>query len=357
MSSGLSQLCRMLVGIIAILFLLWCLLPLTGYAEEKVLNMYVWSGEVPDAIVRQFEKETGIKVNFATYDNNEIMYTKLRTRKNAGYDLVIPSSYFVDRMRKQHMLTALDKSKLPNWHYLNPKFLNPAYDPGAQYSMPYLWGVTGIFYNKKAYPDGSIKGWNDLWDPRYQNQLMLLDDTREIFSIGLLALGYSPNDTNPEHIHQAYLKLKTLMNNVKVFSSDTVVSIIIDEDASLGTAWNGDAFKAQQENPDIKFVYPKEGFVIWVDNFAIPKGAPHPNNAYAFLNFIMRPDIGEKIVLATRYPTTNLAARQLLPEKIRQNPVAYPPDEVLKRGIFQTDLGESTLALYEKYWEQLKMGG
>ncbi len=330
---------------------------LVAHAADRVVNVYAWTGEIPDFVVRQFEKETGIKVNISTYENNEIMYAKLRATKNAGYDIVMPSSYFVDRMRRQDMLEKLDKSKLTNLANLNPQFFRTAYDPQGEYNVPHIWGITGIFVNSSYFDPNSIKKWSDFWDERFYNQFMLLDDTREIFSMALLSLGYSPNDANPDHIKAAFLKLKELMKNVKVFSTDTVVSIMIDEDATVGMAWNGDTFKALQENPKIQFIYPKDGFVIWVDNFAIPKNAPHKDNAYEFLNFILRPDIGKQIALTTGFPTANLAAQKLLPPQIRNNPTAYPSQDILKHGQFQTDLGEDTLALYEKYWEELKMSG
>lgn len=323
--------------------------------EKKILNVYGFSGEIPDAIIRQFENETGIEVNFSTYQNNEIMYAKLKANPNTGYDVIMPSSYFVDRMRRQNLLEKLDVKKLPNIKNLNPAFSHPDYDPELDDCVPYLWGLTGIFYNKKYYQANEVKKWTALWDKRFYDQLLMLDDTREVFSMALLSLGYSANDTNPEHIKQAYLKLKDLMKNIKVFSTDTVVSIMIDEDATVGMAWNGDSYKAYRENKDIQFVFPKEGFVIWVDNFSIPKNAPHKEAAYTFINFMLRADIARNSALATSYPTTNLAAQKLLPLNIQNNPTAYPPKDILKRGQFQTDVGDDTLALYEKYWEALKM--
>jgi len=344
----------MFMRVLRFLFLL--LLPLVSLAASDVVNIYAWTGEVPDSVIRQFENETGIKVNIATYGNNEIMYAKLRASAKSGYDLVMPSSYFVDRMRRQHMLEPLDKSKLPNWRHLNHDFLNPAYDPGAAYSLPYIWGVTGIFLNANRYAANSVTRWSNLWESRFNNQLLLLDDTREAFSMALMSLGYTANDTNPEHIKQAFIKLQALMKNVKVFSSDTVASIIIDEDATIGMAWNGDIFKASLENKSIRFIYPAEGFVIWVDNFAIPKNAPHKDTAYQFLNFILRPDIAKIVALNTHFPITNQSGQQLLPADIRNNPMIYPSKDVLRRGQFQTDVGDDTLSLYEKYWEELKMG-
>lgn len=334
-----------------------CCLPLTAWADDKIVNVYAWTGEIPDALVSQFEKETGITVNFSTYGNNEIMYTKLKASKNAGYDVIMPSSYFVDRMYKQGMLEKLDKSKLPNFSHINPELKNPTYDPGNQYSIPFIWGTTGIFVNKKYVNPNTVTDWTSFWNPRFANQLMLLDDSREVFSMALITLGYSANDKNPEHIKAAFEKLKLLMNNVKVFSTETVVSIIIDEDANLGMAWNGDAYKASKDNPDVQYIYPKDGFVIWVDNFAIPKYAPHKNAAYEFINYMSRPDIAKSAALVTNFATANFSAEKMLPPSVKNNPAIYPSDAVLKRGQFQTDLGDEALTLYEKYWEELKIGG
>jgi spermidine/putrescine transport system substrate-binding protein len=326
-------------------------------ATDNIVNVYTWSEEIPPFVIAQFEKETGIKVNYSTFDSNEIMYTKLRAAKNPGYDLVEPSSYYVDRMRRQNMLVKLDRSKLPNFKNLDPDFINQAYDPGSEYSVPFIWGVTGIFFNKDYFAKNGLASWNDLFDKKYFNQLMFLDDAREVFSTALLMLGYSINDSNPEHIKQAYLKLKALMPNVKLFNTDAIVSILIDEDATIGMSWNGDLFKATSENNKLQFIYPKDGFEIWVDNFAMLKDAPHPENAYKFLDFLMRPEIAKAVSMNINYSTANLAARNLMPPEIKNNLALYPPHEVLKRGEFETDIGDKAFALCESYWEQLKMGG
>ncbi|HEX4044753.1 MAG TPA: spermidine/putrescine ABC transporter substrate-binding protein, partial [Gammaproteobacteria bacterium] len=330
---------------------------LASHATKQVVNVYAWAGEIPDVVIQQFEKETGINVNLTTYENNEVMYAKLRATGNPGYDIILPSSYFVDRMRKQNMLEKLDTSKLSNFKYIDPTFLHPAYDPKGEYSVPFIWGVTGIFVNQHYYSPNTITGWSTLWEPRFKNQLMLLNDMRELFSVALLSLGYSANDRNPDHIKAAFIKLQALMPNVKVFASDAVTSIIIDEDATIGAAWNGDAFKAYEENSNIQFIYPKEGFVIWVDTLAIPFNAPHKDNAYAFINFLLRPDIAAIAALQTKFATANLAARKMLPDNIRNNTTVYPGADIMKHGQFQTDLGEETLGLLEEYWETLKMGG
>ncbi|MDX1900886.1 MAG: spermidine/putrescine ABC transporter substrate-binding protein [Gammaproteobacteria bacterium] len=324
--------------------------------EDNVVNVYAWSQELPSSLLTQFEKETGIHVNLASFDSNEVLYSKLRTGKNPGYDIVEPSSYYVERMRHQNMLIPLDRSKLPNMKNLDPWFFQQSYDPGSQYSIPLIWGITGIFTNQHYFPQTEITQWSDLLKKRYHNQLMILDDPREAFSMALLMLGYSINDTDPSHIHQAWLKLRELMPNVKLFNTDAVKSILIDEDALIGLAWNGDLVSALPENQNLAFVIPTGKFEIWVDSFVILKSAPHKENAYKFLNYMMRAEAARAVSLEIGYATANLAARNTLPDKIRNNPSLYPPPAVLRRGEFQTDVGDKTFALYEKYWEKLKMG-
>lgn len=340
--------------VIAILALSWIG---TAFASDNILNVYTWADEIPHSIIHQFERETGITVKYSSFDTNEIMFSKLRAAKGKGYDVVEPSSFYIDRMRRLGMLEKLDKSKLPNFKNLDPFFLNQAYDPQSEHSVPFIWGITGMFLNKDYFPSKGIGQWSDLLDKKYLNQLMFLDDAREVFSMALRMLAYSVNDTNPEHIKQAYLKLKQLMPNVRLFNSDAVASLLIDEDATVGMAWNGDLFKSQLENNKLEFIFPKDGFEIWVDNFAILKNAPHQENAYKFLNFLMRPDIAKAVSMSIHYSTANLAAKKLMPSEIRNNPILYPSLDVLRHGEFQTDMGEKILALYEKYWEQLKIGG
>jgi len=335
--------------------LLFLLLISTSIHAAEILNVYNWSEYLPSELLKQFERETGIKVNYSTYDNNETMYAKLKAVHNAGYDIVVPSTYFVDRMRRQGMLLKLDKSKIPNFKNLNPELLNKSYDPHNNYSIPYLWGATAIVVNDKYYPRGSITRWADFWQPKLKNQLLLLDDTREIFGIALLVLGYSVNDTNPEHIKIAYEKLKQLLPNVKLFNDETVRNIYIDEDALIGMGWAGDAFLANQENPHIQYIYPQEGFIISMDNMTIVKNAPHVENAYKFINFILRPEIAKQISLSVGFATPNLVAYKMMPKEILNNHIIYPSQEILHHGQFQVDVGNAA-TIYEKYLELLKIG-
>lgn len=325
------------------------------HAAKSTLNMYGWSDYMPSEILEQFEKETGIRVNYTTYDTNEVMYAKLKADPNAAYDLVLPSTYFIDRMVRQGMLQKIDKSKLSNFKNLNPELLNKSYDPGNNYSLPYAWGTTAIVVNDKFFNPASVTKWADFWQNRFSNHLLILNDTREVFSIALLALGYSVNDTNPDHIKAAYEKLRQLMSNVRLFNTEAMASIYIDEDAVVGMGWSGAIFRAMQENKNLHYTYPQEGFVVWIDNLAIPKNAKHVAEVHLFINFLLRADIAKQISVATGYPTPNLAAIKLMPLEMQHNQVIYPDHATLQRGQLQTDVGDA-VGIYEKYMSLLKIG-
>ncbi|HXH54459.1 MAG TPA: spermidine/putrescine ABC transporter substrate-binding protein [Gammaproteobacteria bacterium] len=326
----------------------------TTFAADNVLNIYTWAGYLSDAVISQFETETGIHVNVATYVNNEVLYAKLKANPDSGYDIIMPSSYFISRMRKQALIQKIDHSKLAHYRNINPAFLSKEHDPDNEYSIPYLWNGTGIAYNIRYQAEKSVNTWQDFWLPRYKNQLLLIDDTRECFSMALIALGYSVNDQDPDHIKAAFEKLKALMPNVKLFNMDAQRSIYLDEDITIGMGLNGDIFLASAQNSYLRFIYPKEGFVITLDSIAIPVEAKHVANAHLFIDFVLRPEIAKKIALESGFSTPNRAAKELLPLKVRTNPILYPDAETLKKGQFQTDVGEAA-PLYEKYFERLKL--
>ncbi|WP_035918728.1 ABC transporter substrate-binding protein [Legionella fairfieldensis] len=321
---------------------------------NPTVNVYIWGGEIPKTVLQEFERETGITVHLSTYDSNETLYAKLKAGGPGLYDVILPSAYFVERMYKQGLLSKLDPEQLPNLVNLDKQFTNNSYDQGNHYSVPLIWGATGIFYNKSVVKTAP-KTWQDLWQHHWQHQLMLLDDSREVFSMALISLGFDPNESNPQHIEAAYNRLLQLVPNIKLFASDSIQAVMIDEDAIAGLAWNADALKAQQENPDINFSYPQEGFVIWIDCLAIPLNPPHPKEAYQFINFMLKPEISVKIALTEGQAITNAKGRDLLPKSIRENPIVYPSAEILKHGYMQRDVGEETLALYSQYWQQLKL--
>jgi spermidine/putrescine transport system substrate-binding protein len=336
-------------ALIAVMLLFACM-----SMAKPILNVYLVGGEIPPKLIWDFQKETGIQVNVSTYDNNETMYAKLRANKKNIYDIILPSSYYVERLKKYGLITKIDASLLKNAHNIDPSFTNNPFDPHNDYHIPLVWGITGIFYNQKWIPNPPTS-WGDLWDKKWANQLMLNNDARDLFSIGLMSLGYDVNDTNPEHIKAAYEHLLELVPNIKLFANDAIRSLIIDEDAHVGAVWNGEVVKAQDENKAIRFVYPTDGFVIWVDCIAIPKSAPHLKEAYQFIDYLLRPSSGAQIVLEYGYAIANQASLRTLPKSIRDNPTIFPPKNVMSRGHYQRNIDEKTLQVYSEYWEKLKL--
>ena len=325
---------------------------LSLFAKDKILYIYNWSEYMPKDVLKNFTKETGLKVKYSTYDSNEAMYAKIKTVGSSSYDIIVPSTYFVGKMSKENLLEKLDKTKIPNYSNLDKKLLNKDFDKNNDFSIPYLWGSSGITYNLGLIKN-SVDSWANLWDSEYKNSILLNDDLREVFGIALRTLGYSSNTQDPKEIEEAYNKLKELLPNVKMFYSESQKQVYLNEDVKLGMNFNGESYMASLENDKIKYVYPKEGALIWLDSLVIPKGAKNIENAYIFIDYILRPEVSKQISEEIGYASPNLKAVELLPDSIKNNRTIYPNDEDLKNSEFQNDIGEA-LKVYEKFWEKLK---
>jgi len=339
------------------LFSLLFLLTLSNIAlgEGKVV-VYNWAEYIPEGVLDAFTEETGIEVQYSTFENNEAMYAKLQLQKGKGYDVVVPSTYLVSKMREEGLLLPIDKKKLSNFKHLDPDMLNKPYDPGNAYSIPYLWGSTGIGVNAGAIDPAGITAWNDLWDPKWRGQLLLVDDVREVFHMALKSLGYSTNTRNPDEIKQAYEKLTRLMPNVLVFNADAPREPFLAGDVNLGMIWSGEVSMAREEMPDLTYVYPREGAAFWIDSFVIPSGAENVENAHKFIDYMLRPEVAKLTVEEVGYATPNLTARDMLEEDIRNDPVIFPPAGVVRAGELQKDIGPQATGLMNRYWEKLKSG-
>ncbi|NLS12585.1 extracellular solute-binding protein [Vibrio sp. SM6] len=324
-----------------------------SFAADQELYFYNWSEYIPAEVLEDFTKETGIKVIYSTYESNESMYAKLKTQ-GTGYDLVVPSTYFVSKMRKENMLQQIDKTKLSHFADLDPNYLNKSFDPGNNYSIPYIWGATGIGINADMLDMDSVKNWGDLWDTQWDGQLMLMDDSREVFHIALSKLGYSPNTTNPDEIKAAYEELKKLMPNVLVFNSDFPANPYLAGEVSLGMLWNGSAYMARQEGANIQVIWPEKGAIFWMDSIAIPAGAKNVDAAHKMIDFLLRPENAAKIALEIGYPTPVKTASKFLPKSFTEDKNIYPPQEIMDSGEWQDEVGEASV-LYDEYFQKLKV--
>lgn len=333
---------------------IFMLLPVSISAAEKVY-VYNWTEYIPEAVLQQFTKETKIKVIYTTYDSNETMYAKLKLVRGEGYDVVFPSTYFVNKMSREGMLQPLDHSLIPNIGELDSAVMDKEFDPGNVYSVPYMWGSTGIAVNTDIIDAALVTSWRDLWSSEYKGQLLLQDDMREVFHMALKINGHSSNTRDPKEIEAAYNLLKELMPNVLLFNSDSPRLPYLAGEVNVGMIWNGEAWMAQQENKAITYVYPSEGANFWIDSFVVPKGANNVENAHKFIAFMLRPDIAKMCVEENGFATPVTTALPLIDEDVRRSRTIFPSAEIISRGEFQTDVGDA-LALYQEYWEKLRAG-
>ncbi|CAH0525971.1 extracellular solute-binding protein [Vibrio hippocampi] len=325
----------------------------TTLAADKELYFYNWSEYIPNEVLEDFTKETGIKVFYSTYESNESMYAKLKTQ-GSGYDLVVPSTYFVSKMRKEGMIQPLDKSKLSHFKDLDPNYLDKSFDPDNTYSIPYIWGATGIGINVDMLDKSTVKNWADLWDPKWEGQLMMMDDSREVFHIALTKLGYSPNTTDPKQIEEAFQELRKLVPNVLVFNSDFPANPYLAGEVSLGMLWNGSAYMARQEGASIDIIWPEKGTIFWMDSLAVPSGAKNVDAAHKMIDFLLRPENAAKIAVEIGYPTPVKTAYPLLPKEFAEDQNVFPPQSVMDSGTWQDEVGDAA-TLYEEYFQKLKV--
>ncbi|EQA14526.1 bacterial extracellular solute-binding family protein [Glaesserella parasuis 174] len=327
-------------------------LALTAQAAEK-LYVYNWTEYVPSSLLEQFTKETGIEVIYSTFESNEEMYSKLKLTNGSGYDIVFPSSYYVGKMAKDGMLAEIDKSKLSNFHNVSKALMGKEFDPENKYSLPYVYGLTGIGVNASDIDPNTITSWGDLWKPEFKGKVLLMNDSREVFHIALLLDGKSPNTSNADEIKTAYERLTKLVPNVLVFNSDSPEMPYLQGEVAIGMQWTGSAYRAKSENPDLKFIFPKEGAVIWMDNYVIPKNAKNKEAAHKFIDFLLRPESAKMVIETMGFSMPNENVKALLPAETVQDPLIFPPLEEIEKGVLQSDVGDA-VETYEKYWNLLR---
>ena len=318
----------------------------SNVGENGTINFFNVGDYIDEALIKKFEKETGIKVNYDTYDTNEIMYQKIKTNPGT-YDLVVPSDYMIEKMIKEDMVEKIDFNNIPNYQYINPEFKNLSYDPNNEYSVPYMWGTIGILYDTTKVTE-PVTSWDILWDSKYKDDVYMFNSLRDSLAIALIKAGYSINSTNPDEIEKAkeeLLKQRELTNPVYVV--DEVKDNMISGEKALATVWSGDAVYCMNENPDLAYAIPEQGSNKWVDALVIPKDAPNKAGAEAFINFLCDPENAKANVEYIEYSTPNEAAFDLLDDESKNNSAAYPSDEILDKCVLFVDLDKDSLKLYE----------
>jgi putrescine transport system substrate-binding protein len=345
-----------------------------GAAEEKVLNIYNWSDYIAPDTISKFEAETGIKVTYDVYDSNEVLEAKLLAGKS-GYDLAVPTaSPFLARQIKAKVYRKLDKSKLTNYGNLEKSILAEVAnaDPGNQYGVPYLWGTTGIGYNPakvkaalgaKA-PVDSLKL---IFDPANAKKLAscgisLLDTPQEVFPAALAALGRDPLSREAADLDKAAEAVLAIRPSIRKFHSSQYITDLANGDLCVAFGYSGDVIQARNRAADAKngidiaYTIPKEGAMIWIDMMAIPKDAPHAQNALRFIDFILRPEIIAAISNTVAYANPNQLATDLVDDEIRSNPGVYPPPEVRARLFFDKPVTPAYERLRTRAWTRVKTG-
>lgn len=343
--------------IIASLLLLFAINRLNsaeGFSSGNTLTVYNWGDYIDDELIDRFEEETGIKIIYETFDSNEAMLTKIQ-QGGTTYDIAVPSEYMIAKMQEEDLLLPLDHSKLPNLKNIDERFMDLPFDPDNKYSVPYFWGTVGIVFNREMLGDMEITSWNDLWNPAFENEILLIDGAREIIGMGLNSLGYSLNDTNIDHLEEAKAKLDTLTPNIKAIVGDEIKMLIANEEASIGLVWSGDAADMMWENESLDYVVPSEGSNLWFDNMVIPKTAKNIEGAHAFINFMLDAEIAAQNTEWVSYSTPNKEALQYMPEEMVEDERFYPSPELTEKLEVYENLGKKNLALYNDLFLQFKM--
>lgn len=322
-------------------------------ASNGELNIFTWTEYVPESVIEDFEKEYGIKVNWTTFSSNEDMLAKVKTESAGTYDIVQPSDYMVEQMISQDMLMELDKDVITNIENIDSAYINPSYDPGNKYSVPYQGGVAAIAVNTDKVSK-EITSYDDLFSEDLKGSIVALDDYRAVIGMTARSMGYSMNETDTDKLAKIEEKLLKLKDNVKVYDSDSPKNSLISGDCTVGYCWAAEIALAQEENPAIKIVFPKEGPYVFMDNWAVLKTAKNSENAMKFINYMLDSETSQKVSEEFPYLNPNAKAVDALGDEYKSNEAKNPPADVIASGEFVSNLDTDTLAIYDAMWTKLK---
>jgi putrescine transport system substrate-binding protein len=341
-------------------------------AEAKELNIYIWSDYLPESVVKQFETETGIKVRVDNYDSNETLEAKLLAGRS-GYDLAVPTGNFMEKQIKAGVYQKLDKSKLTNLGNMDSDVMQrlQLHDAGNQHAVDYMWGTTGIGYNvdkvKKALPNAPVDSWRLVFDPEVVKHLKscgvaVLDSSSEMIAMTLAYLGKDPNSQNPEDLKQVEEALMKIQPFIRYRDSSRYIGDLASGEICVAVGYNGDVLQARsraEENKtgaNVAYTIPKEGTIIWFDSMVIPVDAPHPGNAHAFINFMMRPENIAAASTAMHYANGNQAATAQVAEEVRNDPGVYPPAEIKAKLFPNLAVSDEVTRTQTRIWTRFSTG-
>jgi putrescine transport system substrate-binding protein len=344
----------------------------TGHAQEKVVNVYNWNDYIDPRVLEDFTKETGIKVIYDTYDNNEIVETKMLAGKS-GYDIVVPSAPFLQRMVAAGVFMPLDLSKLSNHKNLWPEIMErlKTYDPGNKFAVPYLWGTVGIGVNvakvKERLSGAILPSWELLLDPKLSGRLKdcgihVLDGPEDVLPNVLRALKLDPNSKKAEDLQKAGDAIFRVRGNVRKFHSSEYINALAGGDICMALGFSGDILQARKRakeagnGVEIDYIIPLEGAQMWFDSLVIPKDAPNPENAHVLINYLLRPDVAAANSNLVEYANANPLSRAQIKPEVLNNPGVYPNEEVMKRLFTNTAYDERLQRTVTRLWTRVKTG-
>jgi putrescine transport system substrate-binding protein len=348
------------------------LIPFAAHAQDKVVNVYNWSDYIDESILEDFTKETGIKVVYDVYDSNEILETKLLAG-GSGYDVVVPSAEFLGRQIQAGVFQKLDKSKLPNLVNVWPEIAARVadYDPDNAYSVNYMWGTTGIGYNvakiKERMPDAPVDSWDMIFKPEIIAKfkdcgIHILDAPADIFAAALHYLGLDPNTHDPGDIEKATALLQSIRPYVLKFHSSEYINALANGDICLAVGYSGDVLQARDraaeagQGVEVAYSIPKEGALMWFDQMAIPADAPHPDEAHAFINFMLRPESAAKASNFVFYANGNKASQPLINKEVIEDTAIYPDQATVEKLYTRQPYDPKTQRLVTRAWTTITTG-
>lgn len=327
-----------------------------GGGAQRVVNFYNWDTYIGPTTLEDFQAATGVPVEMSLFATNDELFARLRAG-NPGFDVIVPSNEFVTRMSQAQMIQELDRSKIPNFSNLLPEFQDAAFDPGRRYSMPYTWLTLGIAYRKSAMRNGQVpNSWRYLFDSnQYSGRIALLSESADLIRLSAKYLGHSVNNIPDEMLTRIEQMLIRQKPHIKAFHEDDGQDMLASGEVDIVLEYNGDIAQlmAAEGGDQFDFVVPQEGTLINSDCLCIPVGAPHLDDAHAFMNYLLDAEAGQKITEEIQYPTPNAAVRDRMPDAYKNNPVIFPPADVMAKSEYGAFEGDERSRLYEEIFTRI----